>query len=272
MTGPDIRIEYITPERAEYYLSKNTHNRNLRKTVVATYAADMKAGNWEWNGEGIKFQGDHEVLIDGQHRLAAIVESGVTIKMLVISNLTGDTQHTMDTGAKRTFGDALKLRGESSYVSLAAIVRGAYLWQSGSRSLKGGAGIPVTNTILLNFLEGNPWLRDAVNPLSRARVGSGMTMVIGGAMYYAFMQIDPEDCDHFFARLASDEGHYKGEPIYMLRKYLHTMREEKRLYSNAKAVSAVTIKAWNAYREGREIGHLSFRAGGATPEEFPEPR
>ncbi len=35
---------------------------------------------------------------------------------------------------------------------------------------------------------------------------------------------------------------------------------------------AITIKAWNAYREGRSIGYLRFAGGGAKPEQFPEPR
>ena len=33
---------------------------------------------------------------------------------------------------------------------------------------------------------------------------------------------------------------------------------------------AMGIKAWNAYRLGRPIKQLGFRAGGASPEEFPE--
>lgn len=32
----------------------------------------------------------------------------------------------------------------------------------------------------------------------------------------------------------------------------------------------VMIKAWNAYREGRSVGLIRFKSGGAKPEAFPE--
>jgi hypothetical protein len=35
--------------------------------------------------------------------------------------------------------------------------------------------------------------------------------------------------------------------------------------------SALFIKAWNAYREGREVSLLKWNPGGARPEEFPVP-
>ena len=36
-------------------------------------------------------------------------------------------------------------------------------------------------------------------------------------------------------------------------------------------LTAILIKAWNAYRSGEEVGVLRFRPGGAHPEKFPEP-
>ena len=34
---------------------------------------------------------------------------------------------------------------------------------------------------------------------------------------------------------------------------------------------AITLKAWNAYRQGETVGLYRWRPGGAKPEAFPEP-
>ena len=75
--------EYITPKTAEKYLEQNTNNyRRMNRNKVSIYARDMKNGSWQTNGEAIKFNKRGE-LVDGQHRLKAIMEADVPVKMLV---------------------------------------------------------------------------------------------------------------------------------------------------------------------------------------------
>ena len=82
-----IYEEYINPKTAEKYLEKNTNNyRRMNKNKVAVYARDMKSGSWQENGESIKFNKRGE-LVDGQHRLKAIIEADVPVKMLVIRDV-----------------------------------------------------------------------------------------------------------------------------------------------------------------------------------------
>ncbi len=129
----DLRIEMITPEMAEKYLQFNTSNRNLRKTLVSQYARDMLNGNWRLTHQGLAFN-KAGTLLDGQHRLAAIVESGVAVRMVVARGV--DTQHqlVMDDHAKRSAGDALTLvRGERVTASDVAIVRAAIDLQTARR-------------------------------------------------------------------------------------------------------------------------------------------
>lgn len=263
--------ELITPTVAEKYLAKNTHNRTIRQHRVDAYADDMTAGNWQWNGEAIKFA-ENGTLLDGQHRLLAIVQSGVPVKMMVVRGLPNSTQHTMDTGAKRTFSDVLKLRGEESYTILAATVRGVYWWEKGIRRFGGSSSTAATNTQLLETLDKHPWLREGMSLLGRVSAHAGLPVSASGALWFAFMSIDTEDANYFFERLASDENHSNGEPIYMLRRLLATSREDVRGARNVTYLAAVTVKAWNAYRAGEEVGQLRWRPGGANPEKFPEPK
>lgn len=265
-----VTVETITPELAEEYLAKNTHNRNIRQNRVNAYATDMKNGDWQFNGDAVRFAKDG-TLLDGQHRLLAIIQSGVTVQMLVIRGLTDSTQHTMDTGAHRSFADVLKLRGEANYVGLASAVRSIALWEGGSRRLGQGASA-MTNSQLLACLDRYPWIREAIPLLNRVNSHTRIPVTALGALYFAFVQIDAEDCDFFFQKLADDVNGAIPQPIFVLRKSMQSLVENVKGQRNVTYIAALVVKAWNAYRAGEDIGQLRFRPGGANPETFPEPK
>lgn len=75
----------ISPEQAKKWLEKNDNNRNINYAKVKKMAKDMKEGHWDTTHQGIAIASDG-TLVDGQHRLLAIVESGVTVRMNVTFN------------------------------------------------------------------------------------------------------------------------------------------------------------------------------------------
>jgi hypothetical protein len=121
----DLSVETITAKQAEKYLQFNINNRPLRKSLVNQYAKDMAAGNWRLTHQGVAFNCDG-TLLDGQHRLAAVVQSGATVQMLVARGVDSRNQLVMDDHAKRSAGDALSLaRKEKITQSEVAVIRGA---------------------------------------------------------------------------------------------------------------------------------------------------
>lgn len=119
----ESRTELITPSLASAYLGFNKRNRPLRKSVVLQYAKDMRAGKWELHHQGIAFNCDG-TLLDGQHRLAAVIESQVSVPMLVTRGVSESAQLTMDDHAKRTAADAIGLAHGKDYTNRhVAIVR-----------------------------------------------------------------------------------------------------------------------------------------------------
>lgn len=95
--GITAEVRKVTPELAKTWLGTTEKNRTFRKSRVAQYAADMKAGRWQLNGEAIKFDKNGH-LLNGQHRLHAVVRADTTVPMLVISGLDPETRTTMDSG------------------------------------------------------------------------------------------------------------------------------------------------------------------------------
>jgi hypothetical protein len=78
-----IATETITPQTARTWLLElNQNNQRPIERRVQHFAADMKNGRWKNCYQPISFDADG-TLADGQHRLRAIVESGVTLTCLV---------------------------------------------------------------------------------------------------------------------------------------------------------------------------------------------
>lgn len=126
MKALTIKWQDISPKKAEAYLEKNVTNRPLREDVVRALEADMVSGNWVPTHQGIAFN-DRDELIDGQHRLSAIVRSGVTVRMLVthgLPTIVGETQtmDVVDRGVGRSIGDQLKLQHGWSNPNLAVAI------------------------------------------------------------------------------------------------------------------------------------------------------
>lgn len=105
-------VEVITPAvAAEYLRLYNQGNRKPNKAQVAYYAKMMNEGEWELNGESIKFSGSGETLrlLDGQHRLMACVEANVPFETLVVRNVEEKTFDTLDQGWLRKKGQIFSI-------------------------------------------------------------------------------------------------------------------------------------------------------------------
>jgi hypothetical protein len=127
--GP-LRSQWIvvTPELAKKWLANNFRNRPIREDVVNAYARDMINGRWVYTHQGIAFN-DRDELIDGQHRLRAIIVANAEVRMMVTfglpSKIDGHEMTTMDAvdrGATRSVADQLKIQHGLKDGSLIAMI------------------------------------------------------------------------------------------------------------------------------------------------------
>lgn len=99
-----IQVVDVTPKQAEAWLKLNTSNRPLRKTYAKALSESMKRGEFMPTHQGIAINGSR--LLDGQHRLMAVIESGLpSVKMTVITDADSDTFDAIDIGARRSHSD-----------------------------------------------------------------------------------------------------------------------------------------------------------------------
>lgn len=102
-------VALINAETAEDILKKqNINNRKINKNVVQAYADDMKNGYWQDLPGGLILTFNRKgQLIDGQHRLSAIVNNGFEVMMMIFEYDSEETAQMLafDRGKARTLKD-----------------------------------------------------------------------------------------------------------------------------------------------------------------------
>jgi hypothetical protein len=177
----------------------------------------------------------------------------------------------MDVGVSRKLSDVLQLRGEVSAIDLGSGILTLWRFEKNpsDSSFTGGPSIHEA----LAFLEKHPALRESVREAERVRKAIGLRGSIGIALHYITTSLDAADAEVFWDRLISGVGLASEDPILLLRNAILADRggsQRTPRMTRARAW-ALTVKAWNAYREGRSVRLLVWRPGGATPESFPVP-
>lgn len=97
------QVTSINPATAQRILSTSPGNRTLSRASVESYARDMRAGNWKLTHQGILL-GKGGMLIDGHHRLTALVAANVTLPFVVVTDptLTSPLDLPIDRGNTRS--------------------------------------------------------------------------------------------------------------------------------------------------------------------------
>ena len=112
--GDNGKFVSITPELASLLLSlpsiEGEENRKPSIPAVYQYARDMSAGEWHHSHSPIII-GKNNVLINGQHRLLAIVKSEKTVEMFIVfdDRYESPRDYLGDEGVKRSSSYTLRL-------------------------------------------------------------------------------------------------------------------------------------------------------------------
>lgn len=278
-----IEIVQMTPERAERLLDQNTRNRSVKPAREKNYSGQMKNGDWRVDGNTVKV-GRDGVLLDGQHRLYAIVESGTTQTVILITGLEPEAMETIDTGVSRTLSDLLKLRVPDikQEGAIAGLLRSLYVRSLGeslptSFSTSSGSvqqDARITNPRLVDHYVTERIVIDRLFPYAvsvrRARsTWTGFTSRVIAVMRHELEQIDFDDADYFFDRLKSGAGLESNDPIMALIRYGDRVAKHRDQSPSSEVWAALIIKSWNAFRSGRTIHSLSYRSTGPAAETFP---
>lgn len=255
----------VTPEQAKEFLKANT--ANFRKPDVARinrYAHDMKEGRWQFNGDTVKLNGG--VLLDGQHRLMAIVQSGVPVRMLIVDDISHAAGVTIDDGKPRTAGHWLTHMGFKNANSIAAMARWCIvyrkgLWKNTSTGVDG-----YSRTEVIEYAKQHHDNLQSAWKLSAPSRRLTSISVFGAIVYSAVGQaLDPANNEllvWFCKSLATGVDLSDNEPVYHLRNRL-TVRHSAHKLTPFLQRMLLTI-AWNKTARGEEAKVLRYTVTGPT--------
>jgi len=245
-------LEKISPSKAKALLSRNNHNRGINDKIVREYARVMKSGQWEINGETIKIAEDG-TLIDGQHRLHAIIEADTTIETYVVYSLDKETFDTVDIGRKRTNGDMLSVDGVQNATATAAAIR----WIHAYKTTKSNPNNhKLTSHEIREFYKTDEAAIDYAVTKGATAARGLMNTGIGAAMFYLFGKKSMPQTEYFFEALHTGIGLAGGSPILALRNRLINSRTGKAQLVPFE-IAILVIRAWNAYRANTSLKVLT---------------
>jgi hypothetical protein len=268
-------IQLISPQIAEEYLKRNRKNRKISEKQVKRLAREMANGRWSLNGEPIQFNSDGD-LINGQHRLSAIVLSGVSVYILVVMGITDPNafatidQNSLGRGAYTV----LQMKGVAHANQITSITKKLLHWHNSKDktqfSFSTNEWYDASSSDVVEFYENNEYLISFIFNLvkdSRMIKSCSARSAIITALIICY-ETNPVTTLKFIDKFKTGIELKQDSPILLLREKLMIGVAPKDGGRNWNLeVMAITIKAFNTFSEGKTRKLLRW----SPNEKFPVP-
>lgn len=256
-------VERVSPALARELLERNAANRPVDQRRVKDYARMMREGKWALNGEAVQVSSSGR-LLNGQHRMRAVIHANVAVNMLVVRGVDEDVFATYDSGKVRSRPDVLALLGYKNAQHLSAALAVVHAYFTEELSADGWPAIPKTE--LESTLNAYPQLPDYVSRTRGNRAPFDSAWL--AAVFYIFACSDLAAAESFMKALSTGELLEAKDPAYLLRERILREAGSKSRRPVAYLV-ALSIKACEARRVGKRMRYLRFREEGDKSELFP---
>lgn len=250
---PRIIVVEITPDTARAWLERNIGNRPASPAVVSRYAKDMSSGQWKMTGDPIRFSRTGK-LIDGQHRLSAIIQAGVTIQCVVMQDLADEIFDVLDSGKGRGKSDVLSIELGLPVETCKLLASSATLlidYEREQFSFHGKAG----KRDVMEFVQRNPSsIAAAEYAQTLPRRSPPVPRSIAAMFYFHASQRDQQAAARFLDRFMIGAVDGQHDCLLFLRNRCYSASVDRRPLHPSQVISAL-IRIWNAEQRGKPIKH-----------------
>lgn len=266
--NPSITVELISPLRAAELLQNILPKQRTRRVAsIARLAKEMRMGEFRLSPDAIVLLKGQ--LANGQHRLEAVVDSGITCPFLVLKTDDDEIYKIMDCGLKRSLNDVAGLPHTSPISTVAAV---ALHYVNGTLTCRAGAtglGKKISRIHMLEYMEANSEdiqrALEFIEPLYQK--SHLMSRTLGASFIFcAGLKGLHEKAKEFMTRVF--EGTSPNTSAHDLRERLIKNSMTKSTHTKLKTgyVFALTIKAFRSYCNGTRPGVLKV----GEDEDFPQ--
>ncbi|MCW3477880.1 hypothetical protein [Limobrevibacterium gyesilva] len=255
---------------AEVVLGYNTGNRRVTRRKLEALSRQMSSGEFENTGEPIILSAEG-VLNNGQHRLLAVVEADAVVDMDVRFGIPRRAFTKTDTGAPRTGGDVLTIKGTAHGGQVASAVRLLILYR---RGLPDSIRDFVSNDEVARAFDRWKDIADVVQQVQGFSFPKSVrSTLLYAAAYLASRSQGKAKLPQWLYTLATGLDAGRDNPAYQLRERL--LRGIEAPIGTREGLLerfALMIKAWNLYVAGKTVSMREFRwkASGKGAEPFPQ--
>lgn len=218
-------FETIGPKEASDLMKNNVSNRPLNVRYAKQIADAIKRSEWAVNGDAIRVS-ETGRLLDGQHRLSAVITAQTAIQTLVIRGLPNDVFDTIDQGARRTTGQILSVGGVKHANVIASAARLLHKWLKHGDPYNQSPETIATTRQVERLFSDRPDLASHASWVSqhkktRRLLNPGLAVFLRAA----FFPHDQQKAEEFFELLDSGLNITAGSPVYHLRERLSAASE-----------------------------------------------
>ncbi|MCB4824501.1 hypothetical protein [Roseicella aerolata] len=254
---------------AEEVLKLNTGNRRVNQRKLAQLVDQMRSGEFENTGEPIIVSAEG-VLNNGQHRLLAVVEADAVADMDVRFGIPRRVFSKTDTGAARSGGDVLTIKGVPQGGPVASAVRLLILYR---RGLPDSIREFVSNDEVGRAYDRWKDIAEVVAAVNGYAYPRGIRSTpLYATAYLASRSPGKATLKDWLYTLATGLNASKDNPAWQLRERL--MRGIEAPIGTREGLVerfALMIKSWNLYASGETVPMREFRwrPTGKGAEPFP---
>lgn len=244
----------MTPEWASQILEQNTHNRVARPSIVRQITRDIVCGRWMLTPQTVSIDIDGR-LLDGQHRLMAVVQAGEAVQMMLATDCPSECFTAIDTGQSRTPGDILKIEGVSNYTHVGSIIKLVHLYNTCPGLVWVGQAAVMSKQEILETYRADADTWDSVTQLavSTAKGPCVQVSAVGAFLYLYQSDVAPSAEDEKFSReylklYSTGEMLSAGNPILALRNW-QALQWKVAQVKKPQTQLACHIKAYRYWRD-----------------------
>lgn len=264
----------MTPTLATEWLATLTldRQRNINVARIADYAADIKAGKWRTSIIEVRILQGKRYLVNGQHRLRAVINAGIPVYFDVITRIV-DTER--DLYADYAVIDRQLPRSTRQIIRAVNLASDLGMTEQQAGRLT-AAMLPIASGFTASYARhdqartvngrmelARAWNQEAIHAFAtigegdKPRIRTLYTVPVFSVALVTF-RFQPEKAEIFWQKVATMVNLTEDDPAYTLAEYLMRIKVHNRIYAN---IWKACARTWNAYFTNRSLRYLKMLEG-----------
>jgi hypothetical protein len=247
-------VELFDRAAAEATLANAAPNRNISNVRIKEMAAQMIEGRWMVTASAIIFNKKGQ-LIDGEHRIRAVIEADVVVPMLVMRNADDELRAVIDTNRPRSVADLLRIVGGHEHSTKLSSALRMFAWLFDGSCSKTWMPFLRANELVDRHGESLTWAILAAE--GHRHINNGPVI---GALAFAY-PTNREGLEEFARKLGVGARLDEDEPAMVMRNSLLHFDAARNTAAYRYDTALRVLRAAQAQLEGQKLENIRAAEG-----------